>query len=134
MGSSPRGTLHKGKQNYQRRKNENRREQTDIATKYTVGYSFRMYENKNIQENENVGMWTIDSGSISDMTPNIEWMSEKKPYYTDVNLAEENRAIKTQAKGNIKIYTNTRERKREISVTDVLYAPELRTACYLLVS
>lgn len=61
------------------------------------------------------------------MTPNKEIISEIKPYYTKIHLAEEERAIQTEATGTIKIKTLTRESNKNICIKDVLYVPSLLT-------
>ncbi|KAK2577043.1 hypothetical protein KPH14_000894 [Odynerus spinipes] len=71
--------------------------------------------------------WTIDSGSTAHMTPHKEWMINVVPYKVEVNLAEENRSIHSEARGDIKIMTVTKESKRYIVIKDVLFIPGLRT-------
>lgn len=77
-----------------------------------------------MRKTENI--WTLDSGSTSHMTPNKEIISDVKPYYTKIHLAEEERSIQTEAKGKVKVTTVTREGNRNICINDVLYVPTLR--------
>lgn len=48
------------------------------------------------------------------MTPNKEIKSEIEPYYTKIHLAEEERAIQTEAKGKVKVKILTREGNKNI--------------------
>lgn len=102
------------------------RKHSNTATKDRNEYSYCAYRNK--AEEDEKYKWTLYStGSTSHMTPNKEIISEIKPYYTKIHLAEEERAIQTEAKGTIKVKTFTREGNKNICIKDVLYVPSLPT-------
>lgn len=71
-------------------------------------------------------IWTLNSESTSHMTPNKEIMLDVKPYYTKIHLAENERSIQTEAKGNVKVTTLIKEGNKNICINDVLYVPSLR--------
>ena len=71
--------------------------------------------------------WYYDSGCSKHMTPKKNWIDNYVDYVTDIYLAEENRSIKSEGKGDIRVQTRLKNGEiRNLCFKDVLYAPKLR--------
>lgn len=60
------------------------------------------------------------------MTADREHMVRTVPYHTKINLAEDKRSLKAEAKGDIRVNTRTQQGKNTIDIKNVLFVPMLR--------
>ena len=110
------------------RSNKSRREYTGLATEEKEEHSYNVEKQTHRENKQPHGseIWTLDSGSSTHMSPDIERMRETRPFQTKVNLAEDARALMSRARGNIEVSTDTNDGEVNLLIKDVLYIPGLR--------
>ncbi|UYV72012.1 hypothetical protein LAZ67_9001549, partial [Cordylochernes scorpioides] len=94
-------------------------------TEHTFTSAEIIYSSSHLPE-EKEHIWNLDSGCTSHMSPREDWLINKIPIYSEINLAEEERFIKAEAQGDVKLSTYTSEGKQDICIKDVLYVPRLK--------
>ncbi|UYV65648.1 hypothetical protein LAZ67_3004952 [Cordylochernes scorpioides] len=67
-----------------------------------------IYSSSHLPE-EDAHIWNLDSGCTSHMSPREDWLINKIPIDSEINLAEEERVIKAEAQGDVKLSTYTSE-------------------------
>ncbi|UYV70297.1 hypothetical protein LAZ67_7002451 [Cordylochernes scorpioides] len=67
-----------------------------------------IYSSSHLPE-EDAHIWNLDSGCTSHMSPREDWLINKIPIDSEINLAEEERFIKAEAQGDVKLSTYTSE-------------------------
>ncbi|UYV83591.1 hypothetical protein LAZ67_23001547 [Cordylochernes scorpioides] len=67
-----------------------------------------IYSSSHLPE-EDAHIWNLDSGCTSHMSPREDWLINKIPIDNEINLAEEERFIKAEAQGDVKLSTYTIE-------------------------
>lgn len=86
--------------------NNARRGNEKVFTLYSEPYK-RVQPYTEDYEAQEIEKWTLDSGCSTHMTPREDWLLNKEPCNCKVHLAEEDRCIKAEAVGDIKISTFT---------------------------
>ncbi|UYV70659.1 hypothetical protein LAZ67_8000192, partial [Cordylochernes scorpioides] len=109
----------------------NSREHANVAngstnTEHAFTSAEMIYSSSHLPE-EDAHIWNLDSGCTSHMSPREDWLINKIPIDSEINLAEEERFIKAEAQDDVKLSTYTSEGKQDICITDVLYVPRLKS-------
>ncbi|UYV77939.1 hypothetical protein LAZ67_15002938 [Cordylochernes scorpioides] len=85
-----------------------------------------IYSSSHLPE-EDAHIWNLDSGCTSHMSPREDWLINKIPIDSEINLAEEERFIKAEAQGDVKLSTYTSEDFFQITLTMGSTPEELNT-------